>query len=133
MARPCTICCHPAVERIAEHLRAGTPLRQIAGDFGLSLGSLSRHKQHLGNGITTAPLPPHTSNGTVVEQPAVHGTTVPPWRIEDMRQQATALRLAADQLRRQHRPWQEYPADSVLLSMAYLIGNMIEVLWPDDH
>jgi hypothetical protein len=44
MARPCSICIHPAHQAIDDGLVAGQPLRTISGQYGLSKSSIDRHK-----------------------------------------------------------------------------------------
>ena len=48
MARLCSICAHPAKNRINEQLVDETPFVEIAKEYGLSLGAINRHrKKHL--------------------------------------------------------------------------------------
>lgn len=124
MPRACSICRHPEVDRIAFDLHQGTPLRQIANAFGVALTSLSRHKQHVDHGNGTEPV--HA------EQPVVTRPAVPREVIEDLRRQAASVRMQAEQLGRAHRPYNQYPTDGLVVQMALLLANMVELLWPDD-
>jgi len=46
--RKCTVCAHPGIVKINQALVAGTSLRHIAGQTGLSVSALHRHaKSHL--------------------------------------------------------------------------------------
>ncbi len=45
MARGCTVCLHPEREAIDACLVSGRPLREIAGQWGLSSSALHRHSQ----------------------------------------------------------------------------------------
>ena len=48
MARNCSVCMHPKVEAINLALLSGSlPLRRIADKYGVSVGAVHRHKQHL--------------------------------------------------------------------------------------
>src|SRR5919108_4090225 len=44
MPRVCTICTHPARAAIDDGLKAGQPLRAVAGQFSLSKSALDRHR-----------------------------------------------------------------------------------------
>jgi transposase-like protein len=125
MPRACTICQHAQCGAIDQALESAVSLRQIAGNYGLALTSLYRHKQHVDNGGGTAPEHP--------EQPAAARTPVSPALIADLRLQAAALRQQADQLCRAHRPYHDYQADAILTQMASLLGNVVAILWPEEH
>lgn len=124
MPRACSICHHHQRERIAADLHHGTPLRQIAGAYGVALTSLARHKQHVDPGNGTEPV--HA------EQLALTRPAVLREAIEDLRRQAASVRVQAEQLRSAHRPYHEYPSDTLVVQMALLLANMVELLWPDD-
>lgn len=48
MARNCSVCMHPKVEAINLALLSGSlPLRRIADKYGVSVGAVHRHKQHI--------------------------------------------------------------------------------------
>ena len=52
MARPCSICTHPERLEIDRLLLRGESYRKIAERFGLSTGSISRHKEaHIGTDL----------------------------------------------------------------------------------
>ncbi len=55
MPRVCKICTHDQREAIERALVNGTPLRDIAGQFGISRSALDRHKEnHLAAGVVKA-------------------------------------------------------------------------------
>jgi uncharacterized protein involved in exopolysaccharide biosynthesis len=122
MPKGCTVCQHAQCGAIDQALRDTVSLRTIAGRHGVALASLSRHKQHLGNGSSVVPEQP--------EQPAAARAPVSPALIADLRLQAASLRQQVDQLRRAHRPYHEYPSDALLLQMALLLANTVDALWP---
>lgn len=67
MPRACAICVHVDKHAIEKQLRSGTPYRNVAEQYGVSLGALSRHHANA-HTPTTTPLPtatPKTRNGTV--------------------------------------------------------------------
>jgi hypothetical protein len=117
MPKACTVCQHAERSAIDQALADAVALRTIAGRHGVALASLGRHKTHLCNG--SGPVPEHP------EPPAV-----PPTLIADLRLQAAALRLQADQLRSAHRSYHDYPTDALLLQMGLLLGNVVDTLWP---
>jgi hypothetical protein len=43
MARRCTVCAHPELQAVNRALASGTPIRDVAGQFGLSRSALARH------------------------------------------------------------------------------------------
>ncbi len=43
MARRCSVCVHPAVAEINRAIVSGTPIRDVAGRFGLSRSAIARH------------------------------------------------------------------------------------------
>jgi hypothetical protein len=43
----CTTCFHRDRDTIDQQMIAGTPYRRISQQFGLSLGSISRHREHI--------------------------------------------------------------------------------------
>ena len=47
MARTCLVCSGPRRAEIDHELLSGTPLREIAGQFGTSKSSLDRHRSHI--------------------------------------------------------------------------------------
>lgn len=51
----CSACLHPAVGRIEEALRAGTPMRQVARAFGVGRGVLARHREHTSQSAASVP------------------------------------------------------------------------------
>jgi transposase-like protein len=125
MPQSCTVCRHASRDAIDQALDSAVSLRSIAGRHGVALASLSRHKQHVGNGCGTAPE--HS------EQPAATRPAVSPAVLADLRLQVAALRQQADQLRRAHRPYHDYQADAILTQMASLLANVVEILWPEEH
>jgi len=52
MSRPCSICTHPDRLEIDRLILHGEPYRNIAKQFGLSIGTISRHKEaHIGTDL----------------------------------------------------------------------------------
>jgi len=52
MARPCSICTHPERLEIDRLILSGESYRNIAKQFGLSIGTISRHKEaHIGTDL----------------------------------------------------------------------------------
>ncbi|MDO4356535.1 MAG: hypothetical protein Q4E13_08510 [Clostridia bacterium] len=47
MAKTCSVCAHEQSEQITSELVNGVPLRTLAEKYGLSVGALHRHKQHI--------------------------------------------------------------------------------------
>ena len=47
MSRACTVCTHREREAIDAALAAGEPYRNLVERYGLSLGAIARHKEHL--------------------------------------------------------------------------------------
>lgn len=120
MPRTCTICHHPQQDAIAAALANGTPLRRITGMYGVALASLSRHTRR-GHGGGTEPA--HVAQ-PIDRRPA-------PAAIADLRRQAVALRVQAEQLNRLHRSYHEYQTDTLVVQMALGLANVIEQLWPE--
>lgn len=55
MPRTCTVCTHAQLHAINKALVAGTPLRDIAGQYGLSKSAVERHQaEHLPKLLTQA-------------------------------------------------------------------------------
>lgn len=54
MPRQCTVCSHPEREAIEAALLANTPLRTIAGQYGVSKSALLRHQEHLPSRLVKA-------------------------------------------------------------------------------
>jgi len=54
MPRTCLACASPERHAIDKALAIGTPLRDIAGKYGMSSSSLDRHKRHTAEIITEA-------------------------------------------------------------------------------
>lgn len=54
MPRTCLACKHPIRTQIDRALANGTPLRDIAGQFGISRSALDRHEPHIALAITKA-------------------------------------------------------------------------------
>src|SRR3954467_2828006 len=42
----CLACRHPQVATLTAELESGVPIRQICDTYGMSIGSVHRHKQH---------------------------------------------------------------------------------------
>lgn len=73
----CTVCTHPQAAEIDAGLLGGTPLRTIAGTFGLSRSAVGRHRQN------------HLSVQTITEpEPSEHRK---PLRMVDVHGQLTGL------------------------------------------
>lgn len=47
MPRKCTICEHERSEQITQALLRGIPYRELVDEYGVSMGALHRHKQHI--------------------------------------------------------------------------------------
>lgn len=54
MPRRCTICTHPRREEIDRALVEGESFRNIAERFGVSLGALHRHREHVQDDVQQA-------------------------------------------------------------------------------
>ncbi|HHY08275.1 MAG TPA: hypothetical protein GX530_07090 [Corynebacteriales bacterium] len=54
MARRCSVCNHPKREAIDRAIISGTPIRDIAGRFGVSKSAVYRHKKHIPETLTKA-------------------------------------------------------------------------------
>jgi hypothetical protein len=54
MAPKCTICHHPEVDAINQDILSGTPIRHMVERYGVSMGSLQRHKNHIPEALTRA-------------------------------------------------------------------------------
>ncbi len=54
MPRKCTICTHPRREEIDRGLVEGESFRSIAERFGVSLGALHRHREHVQDDVQQA-------------------------------------------------------------------------------
>jgi hypothetical protein len=60
MARPCSVCTHPALHQIDHALVTGVSFRTIAAQHHVSVAALQRHKTaHIGQALAeSAPMPP---------------------------------------------------------------------------
>ncbi|MFA5112205.1 MAG: hypothetical protein WC443_12410 [Desulfobaccales bacterium] len=54
MDRRCTVCSHDSLADIDQALMQGYPLRDLAGQYGLSSSALSRHLKHLRQALANA-------------------------------------------------------------------------------
>ncbi len=67
MPRKCTSCLHPKRDEIDLKLFSNGTLRDIAGQYGLSRSSLSRHRRHLFEKLTM-PQAQHLQKLSALEQ-----------------------------------------------------------------
>jgi hypothetical protein len=54
MSQLCSICIHPDREAIDQELISGTPVRDIAGRYGIGKSSINRHKKHIPGALVKA-------------------------------------------------------------------------------
>ncbi|MFL6448521.1 MAG: hypothetical protein ACJ746_12645 [Bryobacteraceae bacterium] len=68
MPQKCSICNHPDRLEIDRAVIAGTPLRDIAGQFGPSKTAIARHRPHISNAIAaTVEAQDLARSGTLLE------------------------------------------------------------------
>jgi len=68
MSQHCTACRNPRREEIDRAILEGIPYRTIAARFDLSLGTISRHREHLEHRETEGGTGTGTSSGTTPER-----------------------------------------------------------------
>jgi transposase-like protein len=64
----CSVCLHPQVEAIEASLRAGTPAREVAREFGIGRNVLARHRCHLQEPGANPSPSPALAGGTLTER-----------------------------------------------------------------
>jgi hypothetical protein len=87
MTRSCSICTHKNLQEINADLATETPYRNIVKKYGLSLGALNRHRQHL-------PIPLLEAAKRLKVEKAVAATTGDPdvlTQVKNLNRRATRL------------------------------------------
>lgn len=81
MPRTCAVCIHSRRSEINQALSRGEPYRQLSRSFGVHIGVLKRHRQHVGAEHAPVPVehwPEENAPEPEAETAVVIGGFVPP-------------------------------------------------------